>query len=272
MLDQSRVGRKRVFRICVTRLRWAFVISVLSAMALPFVFGQWKWLVSLGLLLAIWIVATIVVNLWERVRVTSGQLTTFQKLRTQSRSYYGMQVAHLGVAVFIVGVTLVTGYQIGAGRAHGAGRHCDAPAVTSFRFNGVTNVTGPNYRGRPRGDRRQSQRRRDREDVSGETNYTASGNVMTETAIDSGLFRDLYVSLGEPVGWRRVERACLLQTVRRLDLGWRGVDGARRRPRAQRSTLRPGGTQRTRSTRDSEASGSSRAPSSHPCANPPSSV
>ena len=31
-------------------------------------------------------------------------------------------------------------------------------------------------------------------------NYTASGNVMTETAIDSGLFRDLYVSLGEPVG------------------------------------------------------------------------
>ena len=50
-------------------------------------------------------------NLWERVRVTSGQLTTFQKLRTQSRSYYGMQVAHLGVAVFIVGVTLVTGYQ-----------------------------------------------------------------------------------------------------------------------------------------------------------------
>ena len=31
-------------------------------------------------------------------------------------------------------------------------------------------------------------------------NYTASGSVMTETAIDTGLFRDLYVSLGEPVG------------------------------------------------------------------------
>src|SRR5215216_723650 len=64
----------------VTRLRWAFVISVLSAVVLPFVFGQWKALVSLGLMLAIWIVATIFVNLWERVRVTSGQLTTFQKL------------------------------------------------------------------------------------------------------------------------------------------------------------------------------------------------
>src|SRR5690242_5609967 len=43
----------------ITRLRWAFVISLLSAVTLPFVFGQWKWLVSLGLLLAIWIVATI---------------------------------------------------------------------------------------------------------------------------------------------------------------------------------------------------------------------
>jgi len=30
-------------------------------------------------------------------------------------------------------------------------------------------------------------------------NYTATGQVMTETAIDSGLTRDLYVSLGEPV-------------------------------------------------------------------------
>src|SRR6476659_8001646 len=68
------------------RLRWAFVVSALSAVALPFVFGQWKPLVSLGLLLAVWIVATILVNLWERTRITSGQLTTFQKLRAQTRS------------------------------------------------------------------------------------------------------------------------------------------------------------------------------------------
>ncbi len=55
------------------RLRWAFVVSVVTAVILPFVLGQWKALVSLGLMLAIWIVATSVVNLWERVRVTSGQ-------------------------------------------------------------------------------------------------------------------------------------------------------------------------------------------------------
>ncbi len=183
----------------VTRLRWAFVISVLSAIVLPFVLGGFKWLVSLGLLLAIWIVTTIFVNLWERVRVSSGQLSTFQKLRTQSRSYYGMQVAHLGVAVFIVGVTLVTGYQteqdvrMQPGDVVTAGRY-------SFRFNGVTNVTGPNYVA-GRAEMIVSQDGVEIEKMYPEKrNYTATGNVMTETAIDSGIFRHLYLSLGEPVG------------------------------------------------------------------------
>jgi cytochrome c-type biogenesis protein CcmF len=31
-------------------------------------------------------------------------------------------------------------------------------------------------------------------------NYNARGDVMTETAIDTGIFRHLYVSLGEPAG------------------------------------------------------------------------
>jgi cytochrome c-type biogenesis protein CcmF len=183
----------------VTRLRWAFVISVLSAIALPFVLGGFKWLVSLGLLLAIWIVTTILVNFWERVRVTSGQLSIFQKLRAQTRSYYGMQLAHLGVAVFIVGVTLVTGYQteqdvrMSPGDVVTAGRY-------SFRFIGVTNVNGPNYIA-GRAEIVVSKDGTEIEKMFPEKrNYTASGNVMTETAIDSGILRHLYISLGEPVG------------------------------------------------------------------------
>jgi cytochrome c-type biogenesis protein CcmF len=182
----------------VTRLRWAFVISVLSAVALPFVFGGWKWRVSLGLLLAIWIVTTILVNLWERVRVTSGQLTTWQKLRTQSRSYYGMQVAHLGVAVFIVGVTIVTGYQIEQDKRMEPGGTVQAGGY-EFRLNQVSNITGPNYVAA----QAEIAVSRDGEEIERmypeKRNYTASGNVMTETAIDIGIFRHLYVSLGEPV-------------------------------------------------------------------------
>src|SRR5687767_11373202 len=180
------------------RLRWAFVVSLLSAVVLPFVLGGWKWLVSLGLLLAIWIVATIIVNIWERTRVTSGQLSMFQKLKTQSRSYYGMQLAHLGVAVFVVGVTIVTGYQSEQDVRMEPGSTVSAGGY-EFRFIGVTNAVGPNYQA-ARAEILVSRNGEEVERMFPEKrNYAASGNVMTETAIDSGLFRDLYVSLGEPV-------------------------------------------------------------------------
>jgi cytochrome c-type biogenesis protein CcmF len=180
------------------RLRWAFLASVATALILPFVLGQWKPLASLGLMLALWIVTTAFVNLRDRVKTTSGQLSVWQKLGMQTRSYYGMHLAHIGVAVFIVGVTIVTGYQSEQDVRMDVGDTVNSGGY-SFRFNGVTRIVGPNY-----------EAARAEIDVSKngivtnkmypeKRNYTASGNVMTETAIDSGLFRDLYISLGEPV-------------------------------------------------------------------------
>src|ERR1700730_16019676 len=180
------------------RLRWAFLASGATALLLPFVLGQWKPLVALGLMLALWIVTTALLNIWERVKTTSGQLTVFQKLKAQTRSYYGMQLAHIGVAVFVLGVTMVTGYQSEQDVRMDLGDTVNAGGY-SFRFNGITNVAGPNY-----------QAARAEIEVSKNGNivnkmypekrtYVASGNVMTETAIDTGLFRDLYISLGEPV-------------------------------------------------------------------------
>jgi cytochrome c-type biogenesis protein CcmF len=180
------------------RLRWAFLASVAAALILPFVLGQFKPLVALGLLLACWIVSTALLNIVERVKSASGSLSVWQKLGMQTRSYYGMQLAHVGVAVFILGVTIVTGYQSEQDVRMGIGDTVSAGGY-SFRFNGVTRVAGPNY-----------QAERAEIEVSGNGNivnkmfpekrtYAASGNVMTETAIDSGVFRDLYISLGEPV-------------------------------------------------------------------------
>ncbi len=181
------------------RLRWAFVSSVVTACLLPFVLGEWKPLVALGLLLALWIVSTAGLNLWDRVKKTSGELTIFQKLRMQTRSYYGMQVAHIGVAVFIVGVTMVTGYEsekdvrMAPGETVSVGGH-------DFRLLGIREVAGPNYLA-ARGEIEVSRKGQVIKRMYPEKRtYTASGNAMTETAIDSGLFRDLYVSLGEPVG------------------------------------------------------------------------
>ena len=180
------------------RLRWAFLASAVTALVLPFVLGEWKPLVSLGLLLALWVVTTSALNIWERVRITPGQLGVFQKLKMQSRSYYGMLLAHIGVAVFIVGVTLVTGYQSEKDVRMDVGDTVSAGNYT-FRFNGVTDVPGPNYRA-ARADIEVSKNG----NVVGKMypekrSYTATQNVMTETAIDTGLFRDLYLSLGEPV-------------------------------------------------------------------------
>jgi cytochrome c-type biogenesis protein CcmF len=180
------------------RLRWAFLAAVMTALILPFVLGQWKPLVSLGLMLALWIVFTAGLNIWERVKTTSGQLSTFQKLRTQTRSYYGMHLAHLGVAVFIVGVTLVTGYQSEQDVRMDVGDTVNAGNYT-FRLLGVTNVLGPNYRA-ARADIEVSKNGNVVNHMFPEKrSYIATENVMTETAIDTGLFRDLYISLGEPV-------------------------------------------------------------------------
>jgi len=68
------------------RLRWAFVAAVVTALVLPFVLGQWKPLVSLGLMLALWIGITSVLNIRDRIKVASGQLTVLQKLKTQSEA------------------------------------------------------------------------------------------------------------------------------------------------------------------------------------------
>lgn len=180
------------------RLRWAFLASVVTALILPFVLGQWKPLASLGLMLALWIVTTGVLNIRERVRTTSGQLNVWQKLAMQTRSYYGMQLAHIGVAVFIVGVTIVTTYQLEQDVRMDVGDTVSAGGY-SFRFNGITRITGPNYEAA----RAEIEISRNGNVINRmypeKRSYTASGNAMTETAIDSGLFRDLYISLGEPV-------------------------------------------------------------------------
>ena len=191
--------RKASLPELAVRLRWAFGASVVAALILPFVLGSWKPLVSLGLLLAIWIVVTAILNVRDRVKTTKGQGSVWRKLSTQSRSYYGMQLAHIGVAVFIVGVTLVTGYQAEQDVRMSAGDKVSVGGY-DFRLNGIREVAGPNYRA----VRAEIDISRNgsllRTMYPEKRNYVASGNSMTETAIDTGLFRDLYISLGEPVG------------------------------------------------------------------------
>ena len=179
------------------RLRWAFGASVVTALLLPFVLGKWTPLLSLGLLLASWIVTTTLVNIRERVSRLVGT-SAMSALATLPRAYWGMVVAHCGIAVFIVGVTMVKGFEVEQDLRMNVGEISTIGGYT-FRFDGVQNITGPNYTA-ARGMFHVSQGGHDVTDMFPEKrHYPVQNQAMTEAAIDTGLLRDLYVSLGEPL-------------------------------------------------------------------------
>jgi cytochrome c-type biogenesis protein CcmF len=179
------------------RLRWAFAVSAATALTLPFLIGQWTPLVSLGLMLAIWIVTTSVVGLRERLAHADGS-SLMGRLAAVPRSYWGMLLAHCGVAVFIVGVTMVKGFEVEQDLRMNVGETSTVGGYT-FRFDGVREVQGPNYIA-ARGTFHVSQDGREVTVMYPEKRrYTVQNQTMTEAAIAPGLLRDLYVSLGEPV-------------------------------------------------------------------------
>ncbi len=185
------------------RLRWAFVLSLVTAALLPFVIGGWKWRASLGLLLACWIVAASTQNIWSRVRSQSGESSLLSRLKAPSRSYYGMHLAHIGVAVFIAGVTVVTSYQTEKDVKMNIG---DTVSVGGydFRLNNLDQYQGPNFQA-VRADVEVTKNGSPVTVMHPEKrSFTASQNVTSETAIDRSVLRDLYLSLGDEVpggGW-----------------------------------------------------------------------
>ena len=172
---------------------------------------------------------------------------------SQPRGYYGMLLAHCGVAVFIVGVTLVKGYESERDVRMAVGDSVEVGGY-AFRFDGAQNATGPNYRA-ARGSVVVSRGGKELMVLHPEKRiYNAQQMPMTEAAISTGLFGDLYVSLGEPRRRRRVERARLPQAVRHVDLGRLHHHGARRFP----GLARPAVPHATRRVAEAAAGASSR--------------
>ena len=182
------------------RLKWAFVIALITALLLPFTLGKWTPMIAFGLLLALWVASAGFVNLRQRVgllRASSGRSLGSQ-LTSIPRGYYGMLLAHLGVAVFITGVTLVKGYETEKDVRMQLGDTVEVGGYT-FRLDGLSQVPGPNYEA-TRGAISVSKGGTKVRTLYPEKRfYQVQQMPMTEAAIDTGLTRDLYVSLGEPV-------------------------------------------------------------------------
>jgi cytochrome c-type biogenesis protein CcmF len=201
-----------------TRLRWAFGVAFVTALLLPFVMGGWSALTAFGLFLALWIVAATVALVVQRLRA-SPQRGLAAKLGANSAAWYGMVVAHLGIAVFIVGVTMVRSYGIEQNVTLDNGQSVTAGGY-EFTFRGVTPVTGPNFTGlagivEMRRDGKLLDTLRPEKRV-----YNASGMAMTEAAIDAGIFGDRYVSLGEPISDQGVAGAWALRVYVKPFVDW----------------------------------------------------
>jgi cytochrome c-type biogenesis protein CcmF len=183
------------------RLKWAFVVALVTAVLLPFTLGKWTPMIAFGLLLALWVAASTFVNLKQRVvqlRSTSGRGAVSQ-LSAIPRGYYGMLLAHFGIAVFIVGVTLVKGYEVEKDVRMQTGDTVEVGGYT-FRLDGLAEVAGPNYDATRGAIAVLKDGVKQRTLYPEKRFYRVQQMPMTEAAIDTGLFRDLYASLGEPVG------------------------------------------------------------------------
>jgi len=170
------------------RVRWIAPGAIAAAAIVPFLFGRWGLLTAAGLAAAFWLIGASVAAFVARARS--------QPLAAMPAAFLGMLLAHAGVGVFVAGVTLVKSYE-----AEREARLEPSQSVTvggyEFRFEGVRPVEGPNYtatratvtvfRGGEMLARLQPEKRV----------YRVQQMPMTEAAIDYGLARHLYVSLGD---------------------------------------------------------------------------
>ena len=179
------------------QLRWAAAVCVVSAVVVPLLLGAWSPFVALGVLLAAWAFLTTIVNLIERLRPRGSESKGWwARARELPASYVGMLIAHAGIGVFIVGVTMVKGYESEKDVRMYVGDTVALGGYT-FRFLGATDVKGPNYVA-ARGRIEVSRDGRILDVLEPEKrHYTVQSQTMTEAAIDTGFARDLYIALGE---------------------------------------------------------------------------
>ena len=169
----------------IKRLWIAALVAVVAAASIPFAMGEFTWLSSLGFLLAFWVITSGVLQIIRQAKV--GKPT---------RSFIGMQVAHLGIAVFVIGVTMVGAYQEEKDVRMLAGESVSVGGY-QIQLQGVTAVPGPNYKAMQGTFLLTRNGKVEATMYPEKRSYFSSTMPMTEAAIDAGLTRDIYVSLGE---------------------------------------------------------------------------
>lgn len=175
-------------------LKWVAAAAMLVVVYSAFMLKATP-MVVLGLTMAAWVLLATGWHLFERLQQARA-VPLLRRIGNLPRSYWGMLLAHAGIGVFVIGVTLVRGFEAAEDVKMAVGDVVKLNSY-SFRMTDVAPATGPNYTAT-----RATIEVKQGEQVIATLHpekrlYTAQNMPMTEAAIDRGVTRDLYVALGE---------------------------------------------------------------------------
>ncbi len=179
------------------RLAPAALVSLVLGAGLALAVGHVTWRTVLGLTLAAWVLIGSLQLLLARIAERPGAAAA-ARLRGIPAAWWGMWTAHLGVGVFIIGVTMVGSLESGLDVKMKEGQSAQLAGYT-FTFRGVEDVERANYVAARATLEVRAGERRVATLTPEKRLYLAQQMPMTEASLDIGPFRDVYVSLGEQV-------------------------------------------------------------------------
>ncbi|MEQ5769187.1 heme lyase CcmF/NrfE family subunit [Halomonas sp. H33-56] len=194
-LGPSARWKRMAGRELLTRLWIAGLGALVIGVAAPLVYtGQWNLKASLGLVAALWLVLSLVRDLWGKTSRAGSRLGALKRL---TPAYWGMVLGHLGLAVTIIGVALVSNYSVERNVRMNVGDRVEVNGI-GFHMTALDERRGPNYVS----DAATIEVTREGASASFEMHpekrlYIARGMPMTQVALRPGLFHDLYVAMGE---------------------------------------------------------------------------
>ncbi|WP_199507169.1 MULTISPECIES: heme lyase CcmF/NrfE family subunit [unclassified Psychrobacter] len=169
--------------------------AVLGALVAYFTHPTAMLNIAVTVALSAWVLMWMVVDIKDKSKNASGLWAGMRQLR---QSYWGMQVAHVGVLVAAIGVAVTTSLSIERDVALGIG---DTIQVQGYDFDvkDFHDVKGSNFDG----IQAEVLVSKDGREVTTlypeKRTYVVSMMPMNEAAIDASLLRDVYVALGEPI-------------------------------------------------------------------------
>ncbi len=175
----------------------ALTVSILFGVVVVFIQDNKSLLESvqifIGVFLTLWVTSLTLTDFYYQSKTKKG----FNPNKI-SASYYGMYFAHLGLAAAVLGIVLSSHLSEEQNVRIGPGQTVHVSGYDIY-FNAINAINGPNYRAM-QGEFFISENGQQIAVLKPEKRrYLASGQTMTEAAIDPSLRRDIYVALGEPL-------------------------------------------------------------------------